>query len=183
MTYRVLGIDESNHGRYPEIFVGVYSEIKKDSRKGEFPKIRRKIKSINSELSSNGQIRDYMCVVIPVEYTEYLTREQLGLVAISHLISFYDNIYAHETLDDVLIDGSKSLCEVDKIKEMISPHSPKIRCVPNGDRIFKVTNYADLVAHALFKEYNSKKQNKNIEDIFNEHLLVPDLENYINYFK
>ena len=185
MVLGYLGIDESNHGRYPEIFVGVHSTIAKDKRKGEFPKIRRKIRSIEKEISDNGQKRDYRFVSIPEEFSDYLTRDQLALVAMSELIIFYDipsNVNG-VTLDTVLIDGNRSCSEVDKLKEIIYPHTPKINCIPKGDKLYRIVNLADLAAHALFREYTSTNPQRTLEDSFDNKLIVPNLEEYIDFFR
>ena len=185
MVLGYLGIDESNHGRYPEIFVGVYSTITKDKRKSEFSKIRRKIRSIKKEISDNGLKRDYRFVSIPEEYSEYLTRDQLALVAMSELIVFHDipSNVCGSTLDTVLIDGNRACSEVDKIKEIIYPHKPKINCVPKGDKLYRVVNLADLTANALFREYSSTNPQKTLDDCFEDKQLIPKLDEFLAFFR
>ena len=185
MVLGYLGIDESNHGRYPEIFVGVYSTITKDKKKNEFSKIRRNIRSIDKEISQNGLERDYMFISIPEEYSEYLNRDQLALVAISELIVYHDipSNVGGTTLDMVLVDGNRSCSEVDKIKEIIHPHSPKINCIPKGDKFYRIVNFADLAAHALFKNYTSSSPKHSLEDTLDEKIITPDLNKYLDFFR
>ena len=59
-SWKYVGIDESNHGRYPEIYVAAYSNFESDTEdmlKPEYPKIRvtRKDKNFSAKLGK----RDY----------------------------------------------------------------------------------------------------------------------------
>jgi hypothetical protein len=176
-----LGIDESNHGKYPEIYAGVYSNHQKDIRKGSFDKERSKKKmTIMSKIRENGAQRDYRHCIIPVEYTRLFTREQLGLIAITELIQYFDKEYG---LDQILIDGEQhDPSDKSRIKELVHPGCQRIRFIPNGDREYRIINLADYAAYRLFRQYTSKTPDKELEERFSHTLVTPRLEEYVQFF-
>jgi hypothetical protein len=166
-----LGIDESNHGRFPEIFVGAYSKNRKLLKEiGGLTKVRKKgekdfIKS-----------KDYKYVLIPKEYTKLLHPGDLALVAMTELIKSYDG------LEKVLIDGQMGDKRLEKLEKTIYPLTPKIIAIPKGDSTCPIINTADHIAHILYTKYTNKRITKQSK-LFLKHLITPKIEDYVSMFE
>ena len=179
-----LGIDESNHGRFPEIHVGVFSNHRPDWRKGEYCKSRKKSMPINGALRENNLERDYRHVLTPKDHTKIFSKDQLALISITELVWFFSEesfMLDDDGIEKVLIDGDKDPRGRDKLKEMIYPLTPKIEFVPGGDRKYRIINLADMAAYQLFRNYTSS--NPDVEDRFKDSLLTPRLEDYADFFR
>ena len=182
-----LGIDESNHGRFPEIHAGVFSSHASDWRKGEYCKYRRKKLTINGELRENNLNRILRHTLTPYEHTQILGKDDLALISIAELIkSFFqtefNSIGEANDLEKVLIDGDKDHYGREKLKELIYPLTPKIQFIPAGDQKYRIINLADMAAYRIFRGYTSNKKSY-LDDSIADTLLTPDLDDYIDFFK
>lgn len=171
---RYLGIDESNHGRFPEFFVGVYSHIPQDvieHSENKLSKHRDKSRTIDSVLRDHAkQERDFRYIVLPEECAEEYGKHQITLFIMSELVNYHDG------LEDVIIDGSrKKRDDIMTIKSMVdNPSHLSIRYRAKGDRLFQVVNMADEIAHKLFRNYAD--QTKIQKPIPQDHELELDLD-------
>ena len=141
-----LGIDESNHGNFPEIFVASYSDNPKDLewRMKKFPKKRGGSKEKTLEKN------EYKHIVMDRETKEYLGRDGAMLVIASELIRDFKG------LEKVVIDGhidGKLLSDL----QILFPNGPVIDAYADGDRRFMAVNRADEIAYRLYKYYDSFK--------------------------
>ncbi|MFW6231409.1 MAG: hypothetical protein ACOC32_05310, partial [Nanoarchaeota archaeon] len=174
---RFLGIDESNHGRFPEIFAGIYSDSERDLKKGEYSKLRHRKGTIAGKIRENNAPREYRHVVIPQEYTKLFSKNQLGLIAMSELIK-----HGGSDLEQVIIDGEKNLDDISKLKELVHPSAPKVLFVPKGDKTYRLVNLADFTAYRLFKEYTGHTTEKDLEERFADFIVTPRIEDYVTFF-
>jgi len=177
-----LFIDESNHGRYPEIVVGVHSFWASDTEKKieRLPKIKSKImlsKSVPQIL--NG--RDFRHILLPEEYRDILGHiRRLKIVSFAELIKFY------ETLDKVFIDGEFPDAHLAQLEKLIHPIKiPKIEGFPDGDRRYNGLNTADMIARKLFRGHYSvspRRRDVNLSSYLNDYLITIKIEQYTPFF-
>jgi len=165
-----LGIDESNNGRYPEIFVGVYSENPEDmvvnseglSKKRKSPK-----KLINSIL----QEREFKYLVIDETYAGLFHIKDIGVLAAAELIRAFEN------LETVIIDGEIRRAELKKLEELVK--KPVIILPePKGDVKYPIVNAADNLAHILYKYHSECKRKNNDGRDYEDRLITPTIEEY-----
>jgi hypothetical protein len=133
-----VGVDESNHGRFPEIFVAVASLNYQDSL--IFPDSKKVRKE--QQLVSSLRIRDYRYSVISEEhYKRYSAKNIMPLVSSKLIESFsleceFLNCY----IDGEFRSDQKKLLEgLIKNQESLIFQSVSIKDVPKGDK--RQTNY------------------------------------------
>ena len=173
MTKTYLGVDESNHGRFPEIYVGVFSGKKMDthlSEKASIPKLRKTKRDISSYL---GQ-RPYKHIVIPEEFKAEFETHGIQIIVLSEFIQYF------EKLSKIIMDGNLDEKVIEYIKKINHPNKiPFIQGVPDGDKKVRLVNIADSVAYQLFRHYTSKfEKDEKTKGIYLKHLLTPKLEDY-----
>jgi hypothetical protein len=177
-----LGIDESNHGRIPEIFAGVYStkeaDIKNIQSKPKFKKIRR-----HADLEDVVKGRKFKFVVFEDKFLDYMDKNFLVTIATAELIN------DEKMIDSLIIDGTHHKQEaINSIYELISPEYKErrvnefLKCIPDADRRTRIVNMADGIAYKLFKYYD---QFKSITDAktYDKYRIIPDLNKYKEFFK
>lgn len=143
-----LGIDESNHGRSPEVFVAVYSTIPNDIENSFFPKQREKKQDLDTILEN----REYIHILLNRDEIN-LPYEQRKIFIFSSLIKHYENM-----INTVIIDGDlreRGLAEIE------NSLTSKVNIVAkaNADRTFNIVNIADAVAYNLYKFYDNTQNN------------------------
>jgi len=143
-----LGIDESNHGKYPEYYVAVYSPFLSDIAKTTgLPKQRRR-RTVESFL---GQ-RDFRYFEITERYKESIgSYHATRIIALSRLINSFDN------LGTVFIDGDLNSEVIEEIERVLYPSAiPKIETGPRGDTTILLVNMADALANILYRHSASR---------------------------
>ena len=158
------GFDESNHGRFPEIFTAVFSRIQADSIKREGLSKKRH----HTKLFKNLKKRDYSFLLANRhDYKRIPQREFLGVMAASllqgKLPEDFDELH-------LLFDGAKDLSDQyftkDIVSEIYSLERSRIKIIqgPKLDKKYKIINLADELAHYFFKSSNEKiSENPNLK--------------------
>lgn len=170
MTY--LGIDESNHGRFPEIFVGVFSRNPADlERTYQLPKRRKGDIKRNAFSALDG--RDFRYVLIPREYKIHLGPHNLKIVAIAELIRSFVN------LERVVIDGEFYEPWLKRLERVLKPKKfPETTGMAKADTCIPLVNLADGVANVLHKMYGRHKE-QDVTEEYGDHIITPKLEDYL----
>lgn len=157
-----IGIDESNHGRFPEYFVSVFSGLEIDVIKGNFGKIRTNSSSVQE--INKSQIRDYsFLLVTKSDYGRISQNEFIGIVVASLISGFVssdlesigifldgEHLQPRKTY---LRDSVSEICEVPK--SLVS-----LTCGKGLDKKYKVVNMADDIAHYLFRKCTAEMLSK-----------------------
>ena len=172
-----LGIDESNHGRWPEIFVAVYSKFYQDivEHEKQLSKIRRNGSSAVLPIVKN---RTFRHILIPESYGRKVGGDGTSLVVISEFIKYFGDV------EEVVIDGKPKLegHMVENLERMVHPTKlPKVSFIVKGDTKFQLVNIADHVANLLHKYYSKLKYNKGVK--YSNYLIIPDFERYYSKIK
>ncbi len=170
---KLLGIDESNHGKYPEIFVGVYSENLEDLLETEgLGKIRRNSK-LKDALTKN---QDFRYVVIPKEYAKILGKKNIPKVACAELIKSFNGI------DSIIIDGEFPKIFKTDIRRIAYPVKARnIKTIPRADITYPLVNSADHIANLLHRHYSHGKNIGNND--FIEKIITLKVEDYLPLIK
>ena len=153
-----VGADESNHGRYPEIFVAVSSTHPDDTfyHKEIIPKKRKSCrtqKDYEKAVKEILQCRDLKFLLLYQEHVDCLGINAPKISAYGQLLASFK--YAHPT--KVLIDGSGNSKQKQDLQHIISKHTSgdhKLRFIKKGDQHFPIINKADNIAYLLFRVYN-----------------------------
>ncbi|MDP2750751.1 MAG: hypothetical protein Q8O89_08025 [Nanoarchaeota archaeon] len=166
-----VGIDESNHGRVPEIFVAVYSSNLSDiERINELPKRRNK-----KEIGDILEATDFKHIIISQEYRNLMTDQGMLLVAVSELVNGFSE--QNYSIDMVFVDGQVKERTLNEIRKNIKPACNRILFEPNADKTFPVVNLADYIANGLHRHY---AHFKNVYDNkkYWDKLITPDIKRY-----
>jgi hypothetical protein len=143
-----LGIDESNHGRSPEIYVAVYSRCVSDLERKRLGKKRREVDIL--ELLGG---REFRFIVFDSRDVGLIGVDNLMYVACSKFIRHFG---ATTELSQVLIDGRLEGEQKRMLEKIATGNSiviPKIRPIRNGDIRVPLVNIADHIARLLFRYY------------------------------
>ncbi len=169
-----LGIDESNHGKYPEIFVGVYSENLEDIVEHQkLPKIRTARRSIDPLLGD----REFKYILISEKYGRLLHNQCVNLVVFSEFVHHFGN------LEKVIIDGETNLFMLSDFKKVLQPTKyPQIECVAKADIKYPLVNIADNIANLLYRDF-TRSHSSYVCKKYISNLIEPDMENYLKLFK
>lgn len=169
-----LGIDESNHGRYPEIYVAVYSMNKKLLEdEGGLPKLRRNRNGIEKVLERNK----FKWIRFGEEYKKREVHPNvIKIIAISEFMKAYTN------LKTIYVDGDLQEGIIDKVNLFTPNINVEIKNYIQGDNRFRIINYADRIAHHIFRLHSPRKR-ENEEKIkkLEKRMITPDLLSYLNY--
>jgi len=157
--YYYGGIDESNHGRTPEIYSLVLSTDKSTiiEQLEKLPKIRKK--------------QDPNEVYKTFEEFRYLTLEEkilntFGVNAIkpavfAHLLQSAD---INPRRIKVLIDGHLPLILIDETINIYKNltgkiiYRKRIQAIEHGDQWYPIINSADLLAHTIYKNIQNQEK-------------------------
>ncbi len=155
-----MGVDESNHGRFPEIFVAAFTGSEQYS---SFKTVSRKKPMYFFE--NPGLIDYHLLLATRSDYDRIPKNEFLGIVIVSLLQDYplknFDSL-------DVFIDGEVGSNSSLFVKEFLSKHYSfqKNRIsVTSGadlDRKHSLVKAADLFAHKFFKESTPEKLSQNL---------------------
>ena len=177
------GIDESNHGRDPEIYVAVYSDEVDDvvpnyyfSRNNRMIRGRLKKKNGAFYVSDCHNLK-FRYIIVTQKHKEFLTRCGLKAdreIRIAALSSFAS---AFHKLDLFLVDGDLDEYSLNRTKLLVPSHifPKKIEAMPNADMIYPLVNTAHHVAYALHNYY-SEPLSQNTEYVLPEHRIGLCLE-------
>lgn len=163
-----LGLDESNHGRYPEVFVAVYSRYPQDIIYREKPMLKRRKKP--SHLPQLGD-REFRHILILREHRDILGTE--GNVRVMVLAEFIKNF---KGLELVIVDGDPNSHEIESLHKVIAPSEcPQILYTTRADVTYPIVNQADSVANHLFRYYKKSTREKKK---YLKKLITPRIEDY-----
>lgn len=156
-----VGIDESNHGRFPEIFVAVFSQFPTDtSNNFKLSKRRSKI----SPMKCLEKRAYTFLVALEGDYQRIPSRQLIGVVTSSLVYSSFTNYLDHLK---IFLDGEKTPGERTFTRDLVSEVCDFDRnrvLVFSGarfDQTFPLVNLADSVAYHLFKRYSLENLSKN----------------------
>ena len=118
-----IGLDESNHGRYPEICVAVFSTILNDCRPSRL-RLGKRDFSLMSKFQSPK--RDYRFMIINKNQIPK-KRNSLSIVAPNLIIPY---LKEKETFDElrIFIDGNLKLKERRFLKRKLEDYASRILC-------------------------------------------------------
>lgn len=173
-----IGIDESNHGRFPEIFVAVFSDRKNDisvreesdKKIGYLPKNRKHGPTLDGKLGARNHSFLLYSEEDKITLHEIDRNKSKGLVIASLL--------AGESLDEeiiLLIDGELRRKERKFIKGFVGDIYPSLKgevhlkygC--DFDRRCNLVHIADETAHRYFKNFQKAEEdvinNRNRKDL------------------
>ncbi len=166
---RYLGIDESNHGRFPEIFVGAPSNKDKYIRKEDMEKIRHK-----GEQKGVIGSKEFKYIIIHREHKELFKPNGVIFVIYAELIRAYSDI------EYVIADGETSTSVLEKIingLEFVLENVPRIDSVPQADETIPIVNTADCIANRLYRYHTS--QPRGTKALYLRHLITPNFREYM----
>lgn len=172
-----LGADESNHGQFPEIFVGVFSrlikdiEVQKKKSSGRVKKICKIRKGndffgrfVTEEyIQEIVDTRPWQHLVIPLEYKRALgldyglepkeAVENIKVISICELVDFYQK----NNLGEVFFDGFLHDKSLEKIERITGLSNVKITHEEHSDQQRRLVNLADRVAYLLYTYYTDER--------------------------
>ncbi|PIN91022.1 hypothetical protein COU57_02335 [Candidatus Pacearchaeota archaeon CG10_big_fil_rev_8_21_14_0_10_32_14] len=153
-----IGVDESNHGKYPEIIVASFSQDPFTIQERTIPKQRIHKSTFLETLEC-----DYSFLLLKSSDRERLNYSDLMANIIGSLL--YGKISQFNT-SHIFVDGElKNLQgkEVDDLKRNIANiiQAPKSRITlksgPDFDRTYPLVNIADGIAHYIFSKLTPQK--------------------------
>ncbi len=163
-----LGIDESNHGRSPEFFAGVFSYDQKDIVPGSFSKKRGNVKL---EHACEGV--DFRAVIITERFRDIIGQHNVWAVVLSELARSYND------LEEIIVDGILSQEVIDTYREIMYPRQiPKIKSVPKADITYGIVNKADHLANLCYRNYFRIKSGSKSSKLYESHLIKPNERGY-----
>ena len=149
-----LGVDESNHGRNPEIYVGVVSWDPLCLIRQNLGKIRRKI----LDFSAIGSSYDFVHIVIPDRAREFYSSKFLQIFVLAEMI-YHFQVEKRLSLCSVLVDGKFSPDSYSALEDLVRPFTsfPSLLGFVDGDRNFSHVNLADQLAYSLYHYYTGSE--------------------------
>lgn len=148
-----IGIDESNHGRFPEVFVAVFSNKEGDAMVSSEPRIPKKRRG-HPNLQRRLRERHYSFLLLTEQDEDPLERDKVfGLVVANllHGVSLQDQV-------SLYIDGELPEQRVAYVEKALvdglgySTRDIKIEQGKDLDRRVEIVNVADETAHWLYKK-------------------------------
>ena len=168
--YHNVGMDESNNGQFPAIYVSVFSDIASDCQISNalMPKYRKNHKSIGNKLSK----RDYRFLFYTQpdkDRIEYYKTPGVMLASLVHGLPFQDHMHAY-------IDGELSRRQLnfitDILHEATNLDKDRIEIIYGKDLDRKVlmVNIANETAHWLLrKQFQTLRCNPSMKHIRKEY--------------
>ncbi len=156
-----VGIDESNHGKFPEVFVSVFSNLEKDIEKQPYiPKSRN-----HNKLFGKFSKRDYSFLLVSENDHKRIPKYEFMGVVTASLIK--DKV--GRDIENLLIylDGEIGQTKQFFIKYLVSKTCNieikriHVKSGAGMDTKYKIVNIADQMAHYLFREAPPKKISEN----------------------
>ena len=168
-----LGIDESNHGRFPEVFAAVRSISHQDIKPNEsgLPKKgNRRKKNVYDILRPT---QDFRYILFSRDDAEKVGKENMKTVVLAECLKYY------EDTELVIFDGTFVDSTLEDLARILHPQRiPEIRGEAKGDTKYPLVNLADTAAHSLFRYYERFKFNPNQARKYIKHKLDPEIELY-----
>jgi len=165
-----LGIDESNHGQFPEIITGcVSSKVEDIEEKNEKIGKHRKKQSLET--------------VIGKKPFSHVVAYQSDVDMIGGIYALKTVVYTElikNTLDVklVLIDGKHPDAIFNAMEALLYPNRlPEIKRKQDGDQYWPLVNRADQIAYALFRYYG-RGGHPIQQSTYGKRLLQPNMEEY-----
>lgn len=142
------GIDDSNHGNFPEIWAAVFSNNFEDIVPKGYLRRRANLKLLTQDIS----FRDYRFLEVSREESERLGESLLARVAVS-LVTDY-RFHNHFNKLELLIDGRVTREDKKRIRESLCGFQTgtniKGICKVGNYKYPKILAIADELAHHLF---------------------------------
>lgn len=155
--WKYIAIDESNHGRFPEIFVAAYSRADSDSfldPRALLPKCRNRHRERGSRL--NG--RDYRFIIADKTILDLTSEEALLGLVVSSFVGYASERDELMTPFTLLIDGELTPAKMREIyrrlRDDIRIKENEVVLISGGhlDQRNQLVNMADERAHALYRK-------------------------------
>ncbi len=182
-----IAIEESNHGRFPEVFVSVgyqhFGDILPVNPDGERIFKKRKGEWKNNMIGYLLRGRHYRHLLIEEEFKKRLGPGGISVVVLTEFISYYSEYFPN--LCGVHVDGEIKKGVVPDVYSILEEEGFKRGDLPNvlpvfhGDSTVPLINMADYVAHFLYKQYDKNPDTKDFEST----RLYPNLEYYVEMFE
>lgn len=158
-----IGFDESNHGNFPEIMVGVFSQLEEDTVERSLKKIRNDGK--HRKLSVKLKSRGYSFLLLEEKGIWRIGRKDLIGVVLSSLIYDVRDIFPEYRfyVDGLDMTPSKTDYSRDVISDLckIKKSQVILQAGPRYDETFHLVNIADELAHYLFRHSYLENLSKN----------------------
>jgi len=171
-----VGIDESNHGRFPEIHVGVFSPYEKDIVERKLTKIRGKKKNLSNFL---GGEREYCHILIPdSSIKDIYGTDGIKVISLAEIINYYSKKgYSF----DIIRDGMLKERDITNLERILYPlKMPKLNALDYADETFHLVNKADAIANKLVRYYGNLRKNQS-RTKYSKTKLDVDFEKYIKF--
>ena len=170
----VLGIDESNHGRYPEIVVGVWSHDLSSANPGRLGKIRCNERGVKIP----DILKDKGCAYLRINESD---AQNVGNLHNAKLVAYAELIkaacqrilkeHSFGILESIIIDEESKgwLSEEDAciLKTIVSPfeiRNNQIIMAQGADEAYSIVNIADNIANLLFRKTRSNGRSEESDD-------------------
>ena len=169
-----VGIDESNHGRFPEFYVAAFSEELEFLKRVVNPLIK-----IRNENDLEGIISEikFRWIIIPEDFSKFFLnrKDNIRLMAYIEFMRYFNR----ESKDPVfLIDRKLKEKEENIIRNIVLPYKSKIISETDGDMHYPIIHFADAIANYLYKTHTKGKDN--ILDKWGKYLITPRPDEYNN---
>ncbi|MBS3150571.1 hypothetical protein J4425_02085 [Candidatus Woesearchaeota archaeon] len=146
-----IGIDESNHGKFPEVYVSVLST----NPEGIIPKRLQKIRSRVRLEKIIKELEDFKYTIVERNNSDYFEKNGVRAQAISTLLLNFEIIPSRTF---VYIDGedikgvAQDILTIYNSKSRLNFERDHLIFAVGGDTIFPVVNDADRLAYKIFTE-------------------------------
>ncbi|MCF7799353.1 hypothetical protein K9M74_05620 [Candidatus Woesearchaeota archaeon] len=175
-----VGIDESNHGWFPEIFVGSYSPSTDNLVRGNFPKKRIKKRNQTKNYARKFANIPYVHTIFSETSKNIIGKVNIPVVAICELARYVNGV---SPVDTIFVDGELLLEQVETIERLIYDFnkSTKLHAEPRLDKKIRLVNEADNRANHFHHYYSSHPDKGTRMDKYVDNLITPRLEAYKPY--
>lgn len=163
-----LGIDESNHGRCPEFYVGAFSTIKHHAERSP-----HKLSKIRTTAARGLEGSIYKHIRFDEEVVKEIGIPRLLPIAVGELAGYFNAVVP---LKKVVVDGEcrhTMMAVLDKVLFAVN-RSIELVCEREGDLWYPVVNEADRVARRLYRDHASKRDTMDARSS----LLLCDVKKY-----
>ncbi|HIH47507.1 TPA: hypothetical protein HA297_04355 [Candidatus Woesearchaeota archaeon] len=161
---RYTGIDESNHGRWPEIYVAVTSDNSADVLPSAklMGKIRKK-GGHDERITEVSSRHPYIHIRITHNQILGYGHRAITVMALVTLLRHFES--EAEGLDRVIIDGMLHDTVDEQVLHHIMPRTfvGRLRFEPRADTTYPLVHDADTVASALHRYYDHFRSDKDSE--------------------
>ncbi|MBN1385771.1 hypothetical protein JW968_02210 [Candidatus Woesearchaeota archaeon] len=168
------GIDEKNHGSFPEIYVAVFSMN---------PGFLKQFKGLSKSHNPNPDISEYLkpdkafrYIVLTKEQKEAMGYTKAKIMVVAELIR------SLSPLEIAAIDGCIPREPMRMLKWLTGPQRPsEIRSGKKFDKRYPLVNDAHHAAHILYKYETDELYARN-RDTCREFMITPNLDAYIHLY-